>query len=69
MLFRSVPFNSAYIKSEKLGIVKDGWNEKELNEICEGNEEYVANCINYREKLSNSYLAGLFNQAGGALCK
>lgn len=65
----SVPFNSAYIKSEKLGIVKDGWNEIELEEICRNSEIYVLNCIRYREKLSNEYLAAQFNQVGGALCK
>ena len=60
----SVPFNASYIKSKKLGIVKDEWNEKELEEICQNNDTYVINCINYREKLSNIYLAGLLNQGG-----
>ena len=65
----TVPFNASYIRSEKLGIVKDRWNEKELEAICESNEEYVSNCIKYRQKLSNQYLAGLFNQIGGKLGK
>lgn len=69
ILTTSVPFNSAYIKSEKLGIVKDGWNEKELEEICRKNEMYVINCIRYREKLSNEYLAGQFNEVGGRFGK
>lgn len=65
----SIPFNSSYIKSEKLGIVKDGWDEKELEEICQNREEYVINCIRYREKLGNKYFAGLFNEIGGQLGK
>lgn len=62
-----VPFNADYIKSEKLGIVKNGWNERELEEICQNQQEYVINCIRYREKLSNKYLADQFNQVGGRL--
>lgn len=63
----SVPFNSAYIKKEKLGIVKDGWNKNELCEICDNNDNYVRNCVKYREKLSNVYLAREFNSVGGTL--
>ncbi len=65
----TVPFNASYIKSEKLGIVKDRWGEKELEAICESNEEYVLNCIEYRQKLSNQYLADQFNRIGGKLRK
>lgn len=63
----SIPFNSVYIKSENLGIVKDDWNQEELINICENNTFYVDNCINYREKLSNEYFAMQFNQVGGFL--
>lgn len=56
----SVPFNAAYIKRENLGIVQDGWNSSALNRICLKNEEYVRNCIAYREKLAADYTAGQF---------
>lgn len=62
-----VPFNATYIRDNSLGIVKENWNQKELEEICENNSFYVENCISYREKLSNEYLAKLFNQVGGSL--
>ena len=65
----SVPFNAAYIRKNQLGIVKDDWGVQELEEICTNNSFYVQNCIAYREKLSNSYCAKQFNQAGGALSK
>lgn len=62
-----IPFNAAYIEKEDLGIVKDGWNQQELMEICQRNDLYVKNCIRYREQLSNKYLAGQFDKVGGAL--
>ena len=58
----SVPFNADYIKAEELGIVKDGWSKEELEEICNNNEFYVKNCIQYRQKLSNQYMAKEFNR-------
>lgn len=63
----SVPFNADYIKSEKLGIVKDGWSREELENICDNNELYVNNCIRYRQKLSNQHMAQEFNRVGGRL--
>ncbi|MCM1134063.1 MAG: glycosyltransferase [Clostridium sp.] len=69
VLTTEVPFNASYIKKEKLGIVKNGWSVKELEEICQNNGKYVINCINYREKLSNQYLAEQFNRVGGQLGK
>lgn len=62
-----VPFNSSYIEREMLGIVKQNWGVAELNEVCEKNEYYVNNCIQYREKLSNQYFAKQFNQIGETL--
>ena len=56
----SVPFNAAYIKRENLGVVQDSWNRSVLNKICLKNEEYVRNCIAYREKLAADYTAGQF---------
>lgn len=65
----SVPYNAAYIKLETLGIAADDWNADTLEEICEKNEMYVANCIAYREKLSNTYLAGQFIHYAQAMRK
>lgn len=56
----TVPFNSGYIKREKLGIADDDWDKNTLNQICERNEEYVKNCVAYREKLSAKYCSGRF---------
>ena len=56
----SVPFTAVYIKRENLGIVADDWDADALEEICNKNEVYTRNCITYREKLSNTYIAGQF---------
>ncbi len=56
----SVPFNSYYIEKEHLGIVKDGWNQDDLDILCRQNKEFVKNCMAYRGKLSASYGAGQF---------
>lgn len=69
VLTTSIPFNADYIKSEDLGIVKDGWGSNELEEICIHNEFYVNNCILYREKLSHQYMAEEFNRIGGLLAE
>lgn len=55
----SVPYNSSYIKSDKLGIVKDNWNENDLKEISD-NKEYISNCLNYRATLSTIRKAKAF---------
>ena len=54
-----VPYNSSYIKSNKLGIVSDNWNEDDLFEISK-NEEYIKNCLNYRKYLPTQYKAEQF---------
>lgn len=56
----SVPYNVSYIRRMQLGIVSDDWNAGTLQEICENNDMYARNCMAYREKLSNTYLAGQF---------
>ena len=56
----SVPYNAAYIRKDGLGIVADDWGADALEKICAENDKYVRNCINYREKLSNTYLANQF---------
>lgn len=63
----SVPFNSVYIKREELGIVKDAWDDRELEKICSKNDFYTANCMKYREKLWNVYFARQFNKVGETL--
>ena len=45
-----------YVQNEKLGIVKDNWNDKDLMEIADS-EEYNLNCIKYRMFLSNVHSA------------
>lgn len=56
----SVPYNAEYIRQEKLGIVKDMWGAEELEQICEQNEAFVKNCLQYRKKLSNVHCAEMF---------
>ncbi|MCM1386126.1 MAG: glycosyltransferase [Bacillus sp. (in: Bacteria)] len=53
----SIPYTAAYIKRDNLGIVADNWGADELEEICDKNGVYTQNCIAYREKLSNTYIA------------
>jgi 1,2-diacylglycerol 3-alpha-glucosyltransferase len=52
-----IPTSSSYIIKEGLGIAKDNWDETDLMEIIDNNPLYVDNCVNYREKLTNSYCA------------
>lgn len=67
VLTTSVPFNASYIRKNELGIVKDDWGYEELEKICDDNEIFVDNCMNYRKEISNVHLAKLFNQLGGSL--
>ncbi len=60
VLTNEVPFNSAYIKGSKLGIVKNRWGEDELYEISQNNDFYLNNCLKYREVLSNTYCSSKF---------
>lgn len=55
----SVPYNSSYIKANELGIVKDDWNEDDLNKIACDNK-YINNCMNYRKYLPTEYKAEQF---------
>lgn len=54
-----VPLNSSYIKKYRLGIAKE-WDESDLIDIVENNDEYVRNCLAYREKLSTRFKADQF---------
>lgn len=55
-----VPYNSSYIKTNKLGIVKNNWNEDDLYEISSKNDKYVNNCLEYRKTLSCEYKVNQF---------
>ena len=57
VLMNSVPASSSYVQANELGIVKDDWGVPELTRIINDNERYVANCIRFREKLSNAHMA------------
>lgn len=57
----SIPYNSSYIKSDRLGIVKDEWDFETLKLVIDNNEEYVNNCYKYRENLSTDFKVKLFN--------
>ena len=48
-----VPYNAAYIQSNRLGIVNDVWGANDLREIAENNAFYVNNCIEYSKTLSD----------------
>ena len=60
-----VPLNVSYIKSEKLGIAKNGWTEADLTEVIDNNDRYVANCLSYREVLSTVNKAKEFEKIHG----
>lgn len=55
-----VPYNAAYIRSEHLGIVKDVWDWRDLQEIRDHNAEFVSACVVYRSTLSVEYKAQQF---------
>lgn len=52
ILTTDIPLNSEYIKKYQLGIAKNRWDENDLQDILDKNEEFVNNCIQYRENLS-----------------
>lgn len=56
----SVPYNAAYIRREELGIVEDDWTAVALERIVAENDRYVANCLAYRNCLSNVSCAERF---------
>lgn len=60
-----VPLNSAYIKKYCLGIAKKDWDEEDLAKIVENNENYVQNCMNYRERLSTKARVEQFMEISG----
>lgn len=55
VLTTSIPLNSTYIREYRLGIVKDNWGADTMHLIDENLNEYVTNCLNYRNKMSTNY--------------
>ncbi|MDR2969957.1 MAG: glycosyltransferase family 4 protein [Tannerellaceae bacterium] len=53
VITNTVPGNIHYIQDNCLGIVDDNWGEDDLATITENNAFFTANCLNYREQLSN----------------
>ncbi len=56
----SIPDNARTIRKNDLGIVRDEWTYKELEQIVVNNNHYVNNCWNYRENLDNKHNVDLF---------
>ncbi len=56
----SVPYNAAYIRREELGIVEDDWGPDALERVVAYHDRYAANCMQYREQLSNVACAERF---------
>ena len=61
----SVPYNASYIKENRLGIVNDSWGKSELEEITKNSNEYIKNCLKYREKISTEGKADDFVKERG----
>lgn len=51
----SIPLNASYIRLERLGIVKDGWDAAELAQVDKHLDEFVGNCMRYRESMSTDH--------------
>ena len=49
----SVPYTAPYIDKYALGIVDDHWGKDALEALAQHNDEYVQNCLNYREEISD----------------
>lgn len=58
----SIPYNASYIKSNKLGIVKDKWNFETMKLIVDNSDDFVRNCYGYREQLSTDFKVKTFNR-------
>ena len=66
VLTTTVPLNASYILRERLGIAKDGWGVQELSEIVRNHDDYVKNCLRYRERLSTKERVKAFIQIAGS---
>lgn len=54
------PASAGYIRREQLGIACKDWGAGELCQMVEGNAAFVANCIRFRDRLSNVHCARQF---------
>ena len=55
ILTTDIPYNVHYIKKYDLGVVTKRLCEDDFLKIVSHNKEYVLNCFQYRDKVSNSY--------------
>ncbi|MEG0701577.1 MAG: glycosyltransferase family 4 protein [Muribaculaceae bacterium] len=53
VLTNTIPTNSSFIESNKLGVAKDNWNEQDLIEFINNYDSYHSNCIAKRDLLTN----------------
>lgn len=60
ILTNTQPASAGYIRANRLGIVKDHWNEYDLKKIIDENPVFVQNCIAYRDNLTNTHIARTF---------
>ena len=60
ILTNTQPASAEYIRANRLGIVKDHWNEYDLKKIIDENPVFVQNCIAYRDNLTNTHIARTF---------
>ena len=56
----SVPYNASYVRACGLGIVKDDWDEHDLEAIAADGKTYIENCLQYRSTLSTERKAAQF---------
>lgn len=60
ILTTDVPYNASYIRANGLGMVKDNWDETDLESFLRDNHQYIANCLAYRNELSADAKVDLF---------
>lgn len=60
IITNSVPYNATYIRKNKLGLVKDNWNEDDLLFVIKNERELIENCLEYRKSLSTTNRAEIF---------
>lgn len=60
ILTNTIPTNSYYIKNNHLGIVKDDWNENDLESLVKDNQYFIDACLQYRERLSTRFSSKQF---------
>lgn len=56
------PASARYIAEEQLGIAKDEWSVEDLKAMIDHNNEYVARCLAYRDRLTNTHSAEMLTE-------